>query len=283
MSAVTVFQRYTENINITLTDPTDDQDWVAFGSENTDDILAALVALLPSSYKGLYLTSYNPEHAGAGWWNVRVHYTHEIPLLPLNIRFSGETTGKTLHREQSLETVNKYSSKPGNIIDTVPDYGGLIGVTEDNVTGVDVITPGFTFTVERRFNAALLASDFLATVASMTGMANNGPVTVNWKGQMLFFHEKELLFHGAGVSDPGRDVFNNEQIQLSYKFEYSPNRNDIEIGNMVGIEKKGWEYLWIRYVKKIDPNSNVLVKTPDSVYIEQVVYYGDFSQLNFLP
>jgi hypothetical protein len=49
------------------------------------------------------------------------------------------------------------------------------------------------------------------------------------------------------------------------------------MGDITGIDKKGWEYLWVRYQDAED--ADVLVKQPAAVYVEQVYPYGDFSLL----
>ena len=46
---------------------------------------------------------------------------------------------------------------------------------------------------------------------------------------------------------------------------------------IVGVDKKGWEYLWVRYADAED--QNVLVKKPIAVYVERVYEEGDFSLL----
>ncbi len=49
------------------------------------------------------------------------------------------------------------------------------------------------------------------------------------------------------------------------------------IGSITGIQKRGWEYLWVRYADAED--GDVLVKRPVSAYVEQVYEYGNFRQL----
>jgi hypothetical protein len=49
------------------------------------------------------------------------------------------------------------------------------------------------------------------------------------------------------------------------------------IGDITGIEKKGHEYLWVRYEDAV--SSNELVKKPKFVYVNKVYRDGNFSGL----
>ena len=51
---------------------------------------------------------------------------------------------------------------------------------------------------------------------------------------------------------------------------------DIDI---TGIDKKGWEYLWVRYADVEDDAAKVLVKRPIGAYVEQVYDYASFLAL----
>ena len=59
----------------------------------------------------------------------------------------------------------------------------------------------------------------------------------------------------------------------------SPNANNLSIGGINGINKKGWEYLWVRYVDDKDAAAMMMVKKPLAVYVEKVYQAGDFSLL----
>ena len=51
----------------------------------------------------------------------------------------------------------------------------------------------------------------------------------------------------------------------------------LQVGDITGIDKKGWEYLWVRYADAED--QNVLVKRPIAAYVEQVYESGNFALL----
>jgi len=79
---------------------------------------------------------------------------------------------------------------------------------------------------------------------------------------------------GASGSKRGQ-----EDWEITFRFAASPNVTGLVIGDIRGINKKGWEYLWVRYTDDEDAAAKTLVKRPIAAYVEQVYPYGDFSGL----
>ena len=51
----------------------------------------------------------------------------------------------------------------------------------------------------------------------------------------------------------------------------------LQVGDIVNVNKKGWEYLWVRYGDVED--QKVLIKQPESVYVERVYEPGNLTLL----
>jgi len=83
-----------------------------------------------------------------------------------------------------------------------------------------------------------------------------------------------VLFLGASGSKRS-----SEDWEITYRFASQPNRTGIVVGDITGISKKGWEYMWVRYRDTEDGSAKALVKRPVAAYVEQVYRDGDFSQL----
>jgi hypothetical protein len=49
------------------------------------------------------------------------------------------------------------------------------------------------------------------------------------------------------------------------------------VGGIGGINKRGWEYLWVRYVDAAE--GDALIKKPQAVYVEQVYPEGNLGGL----
>ena len=105
---------------------------------------------------------------------------------------------------------------------------------------------------------------YKATLFGLTGRVNNA----GFKG----FAAGEVLFLGASGSQRGE-----EDWEITYRFAASPNVAGLTIGDITGINKKGWEYIWVRYADAED--EKVLVKQPIAVYVEKVYDEGNFAGL----
>jgi hypothetical protein len=81
-----------------------------------------------------------------------------------------------------------------------------------------------------------------------------------------------VLFLGASGSKRGE-----EDWEITFRFAASPNVTDLTVGDIENIDKKGWEYLWVRYTDAED--QNVLVQQPVAVYVEKVYELADFGAL----
>ncbi len=86
------------------------------------------------------------------------------------------------------------------------------------------------------------------------------------------------MFLGAEGTQQGTKPF-----QITYKFAISQNATDLSVGDITGIDKKGWEYLWVRYRTKKDETggteNKTLVRLPEAVYVERVHYNANFADL----
>ena len=65
---------------------------------------------------------------------------------------------------------------------------------------------------------------------------------------------------------------------LTFTFSRSQNVTSLTVGDITGINKKGWEYMWVKYVDDTDIN-DYLIRKPIGVYVERVYEESDFSDL----
>ncbi len=173
--------------------------------------------------------------------------------------FNFDTGGGTQHITQSLQTVGRYPS-------SAPDFNGAIGVTHDNVEGVDITVPVYTFSETHYLPASQVTSSYKMTLFGLTGKVNSS----SFKGLAA----GECLFLGASGSRRGADDW-----EITFRFAGSPNRSGLTVGPVSGIGKKGWEYLWVRYADAEDESGHTLVKRPVAAYVERVYESGSFSAL----
>jgi hypothetical protein len=240
--------------------PSVDLLYVVDGTEDDAIVRATVEATIPAIYAGLVFQNYRIAHQGGGLWEVSVRYGKKEPKEPGESSFSFDTGGGTTHITQSLQTINSYAP-PG---EDPPDFKGAIGVNNDSVEGTDITIPVYNFKETHYIPIALVTPAYKAALFYLTGKVNAAP----FKG----FAPGEVLFQGASGSQRGQ-----EDWEITFSFAASPNATGLTVGDITGIEKKGWEYLWVRYQDAED--ADVLVKQPAAVYVEQVYPYGDFSLL----
>ncbi len=245
------------------------------GTASQNAAMTELKATAPAMFEGLYRQKprIEPEFVDASnddvcIWIATVNYGSLEFSTPQtgDSAFSFDTGGGTQHITQSLQTVEKYPNTPQNPGDPVaPNMQGAIGVAGDNVEGVDITVPVYTFTETHYIDAAIVDNAYKATLFGLTGKVNNAP----FKG----LAGSECLFLGAS----GSYRESEDDWEITYSFAGSPNRTNFPVGGITGIDKMGWEYLWVLYENAVDEEQ--IIKKPSAVYIEKVYEYGDFSAL----
>jgi len=171
-----------------------------------------------------------------------------------------DTSGGTQKITNSIQTTGVYPA-PGV---TAPNFNGAIGVTKDGVEGVEVPVPVFKWTEKHFLPAATVTPQFLIGLSLCTGRTNDVP----FRG----FAVDQVKFGGITGSETGTNWF-----EATFNFEAGPHLTNITIGNITGITKKAWDYLWVYYRDSV--SSGFLVKTPVAIYVEQVLWQGSFGTL----
>lgn len=239
--------------------------YVVRGTDSDADAYAAAKDASPIAYAGLYRQTIQLERIADDTWEASVQYGQRPPAnqnetLPDLSSYEFDTTGGTQHITQSLHTRRRYG------VQIAPDLRGAIGVTKDGVEGVDITVPVFHFSETHRLPDAVVTPWYVNTLFSLTGTVNDAPFRM--------FQAGEVLFLGASGSKRGMDLW-----EITFRFAANPNVSGLQIGEITNIEKQGWDYLWVRYTDWVDEYSNLLVKKPVNVYIEQVYRSGNFMLL----
>ena len=228
----------------------------------TDDEVTAknfLGQQTPLTHDGLRRQDYSVAYQGANVFYGEVTYSWEPAKKPGQSRVTFSTGGGSQHITQSKGTTKKFPSN-------APDYKGAINVTDKAVNGVDIIVPAIQFAETHYFGASVVTGAYIALLTELTGKVNNA----GFKG----FNAYEVLFLGTDGGQRG-----NEDWELTFKFAGSKNKTGIKIGEIAGISKRGWEYVWTRYQDEEDKAAKAIVKKPEAVYVEEVYEADNFSKL----
>jgi len=195
-----------------------------------------------------------------GEWRVTATYGELEPTEVGGSSYNFDTGGGTTHITHSKSTEHSYKAGGG----TPPDHKNAIGWTPDGIEGTDIVTPVFNFSETHIIDDADVDAAYKLALFAATGKTNNA----TFKG----FATGEVLFLGASGSKRGNDSW-----EITFNFAASPNETGLEIGDITGIAKDGWEYVWVRFEKDTDQNSRI--ERPEAAYVEKVYDSADFSTL----
>jgi hypothetical protein len=255
-----------------------------FGTANDVEVHAAVNQQISSvgygwQYPGvsdaqLWAESYSITFLGDNAWQVTINYekTGAEPSTPdpMKRARSFDTTGGTQHITQAV------SVGSGGTLDfekrfpsTATNMSGAIGVDANGVSGVDIVVPQLQWQEQYDVPNAYVTAAYVRGVAGITGTTNNA----SFRG----FDAGEVLFVGCSGSQEWDSEKGSGPWALSYRFVASKNVTGQTIGSISGIEKKGHEYLWVRYEDSV--SSNTLLKQPKAVYVSKVYKDSDFSLL----
>lgn len=257
-----------------------------YNVDGTDDDAAVFTALLgaaPSSYDSLPRRSYSIDPVGPNLWLGEVVYRNQssggsavAPPTTGDVAFTFDTTGGTAKTYFSLETISAHGGTSAGSAG-VNDNGRLINCNADTVDGVDVVTPQFTF--QRTLYRSTCSGAYIGSLYDATGCTNNASWTVTTDdGGTITFAAGEVLFLGARGGKQGGP--NGDLWEVTQLFAASPNRTGIAVGGITGIAKRGWEYLWVRYIPAIAGSLGIPTQKAAAAYVERVYDEADFGSLD---
>ena len=265
---ITVEERYDSRTSSAGEGPGAELLYVVKGTDDDLAARAALEAAAPATYDGLPLRTVRIEPVGPELWDGEVTYAPPEDVEPQQGEsvFAFDTGGGTQHITQSRATVASYPA-PGT---TAPNFKGAIGVTADSVEGVDIVVPVYSFSETHVLPDATVTDAYKRTLMLSTGKVN----TDLFRG----FNPGEVLFLGAAGTKRGAPGEAGDW-EITYRFAVSPNETGLTVGDIAGIDKKGWEYLWVRYEDAEDGAAQAVVKRPVAAYVERVYPETAFAAL----
>lgn len=239
--------------------PTRELTYFVHGAADDFEAKTLVAGGSPLTYDGMLRSSIRLTELAPGRHEATVSYADKQTDPTGGYTF--QTTGNTLHIVYDI--TNKPYPVPGK---AVIDNKGLIGVHGKDVDGVDIVQPVYNFTETYLFDQAAVTAAYKATLFQLTGTVNK----FIFKG----FQPGEVLFLGAEGGSDGLD-----RVKITYHFSCSQNATNLKVGPITGIDKKGWEYLSIRYIDTLDGVGVAIAKKPRMVYVHQVYELKDFAGL----
>ena len=233
-----------------------------------DDVLVRALANAssPPTYDVLVKQQIHTVQEGGGWWLADVEYGPRQIGSPGSVEWSFEIGGGgSLHIQNSLATVGKYA-KSG----TAPDFKTAINVRRDGngqaVDGLDIDATAFHWSETHHLAFGLVTPAYINKLYSLRGKVNDRAWRIFEKGEVRL----------TGISGSAKGEWT---VPLTFSFEASHNATNLTVGDITGIAKEGWQYLWTYFEDVEDETAQELVKQPKTVYVERVFEYGNFDDL----
>jgi len=222
--------------------------------------LALLESTQPATYQGMYLRNFGVKPISNTIWIGTSEYGDDaIDTETPTTEF--DTTGGSQHITQSLHTDGAYA--PGGSL--APYFGGAIGVSGNEVQGVDIVVPVFKFSEEHFIHNA---NQNALLYRNLTGCYNIS----SFRG----FAAGEVLFLGARGIRPSQ---RSTKWSVTFQFAAGQNKLGFYVGDIYIPKKIAWDYMWVLYEDIEDENAATIVKQPKAVYCEEVYPAADFSLL----
>jgi hypothetical protein len=238
--------------------------WIVLGTSDDLVVKAMVRGATPATYDGLILQNVAAKETAPEAWECQAKYGARKPPEQNEYKFSFDTTGGKQKITQSKETIQKYAPEGK----TAPDHKGAIGVTDHGVEGCEIVAPKFAWSETWQLPLADYGWAYSQTLKAITGRVNSDA----FRG----FPAGQVLFHGGKGSASNKDP---TLIEITYSFEQSDDVEGQTIGDITGVTKAGWQYLWVHYTEEHDSTADALARRPDSAYVERVYDTANFTLL----
>lgn len=173
---------------------------------------------------------------------------------------SFSTGGGTEKRYTFIGTESNYGISPY----LSEDFKGAINATRDGVQGVDVPSSNFRWTEQWVFDSGSMTPDQIIAFEYVTASINDAPFRL--------YADSEVLCRNISADQRADGTW-----LVKFEFELSRNDDNIEIAGTSGIEKRGWDYLWVNFTEA--QGDKQVIRRPKSAHVGAVLYYTDFSLL----
>lgn len=137
----------------------------------------------------------------------------------------------------------------------------------NEVDGVEIFEPIYEESETHWIPTSSITPAYRAALKGVVGRVNSEPFKGWEAGEVLM----------RGISGTRRGANDSE---ITFRWAVRENQNDLTLGEVTGIVKKGWEYLWPRYTTRRAFNNAPAKEVISHVAVATVFPTADFSQLD---
>jgi hypothetical protein len=250
--------------------------WSVTGATSETDATAAIAAAAPTLVDSLALRGIDVTEKVDGTYDGTANYSTIEPRIPeggpaplLEIgqsQFNFEVVVQPVRIVVPLSEQTVYS-RTG--LSTPTDKAKwLIGQQGDGSapTGCDVFEPAASFSETHIIDAATMTLSYRNNIMRIVGKLNDATFR-SWAA-------REVLCQGVSGSRRG-----NDDWEVSFRFQVKEHQTAMTVAGISGVDKEGWQFLWVRYALKKDGAAKMLSNIADHVVIADVLRETDFTGL----
>jgi hypothetical protein len=236
------------------------------GEWDAETARAYAIASTPRTFGVWFRKDLRMTGQGGGIWDIDVEYSTPEKQEPQAgaYKWAFDTTGQTKKVTQAITHVATYAA-PGR---SAIDHHGAIGVTDDSVEGVDVPDRAFKWPETWQLPLGSYGFFYSTILGELTGRVNN----TYFRG----FPAYTVRFDGATGGPSQQDP---TLLEITFNFSVSPSETDLVVGDITGINKLGWDYLWVRYESTDDDTAKKTTPKPIQVEVDRVLTSFNFALL----
>lgn len=242
--------------------PSEGLNWIVLGTADETVVDASVRAAAPAVLNGLLLQTVASKEIAPATWECQVKYGVLKPPKANEFKFSFDTSGGKQKITQAKQHIASYPSG------TAGDHKGAIGVGPHGVEGCEIVVPRFSWTETWNLPIVDYGWPYSQVLKAITGRVNASA----FRG----FPAGQVLFHGGKGSASNKDP---SLIEIAFTFEQSDDVTAVTIGDISGVSKAGWQYLWVHYQETDDQTAKKYVQRPDEVHVERVYDTANFALL----
>lgn len=239
--------------------------WYATGADEAEAYLAInLPTSIVSFTDTLYITNLEmtPDDRDNRVFTVAADYSTDPPADRSEVgteTVSFDLASQTVKTKVSPLTVSNYTT-PG---EPALNFKGGIGWNGENFEGADRFVEAFSFSVTKILANAAITNSYIKAIRD---------TAFRWNSTVFRGHAPgECLFVGAGGAP--RD---SKTYSVTFKFLGSSNASGLSFGDISGVSKQGWDYLWTFFDSYEDTTAHYITSRPRSVHIERLYTSANF-------
>ena len=218
--------------------------WASYNAANEVDATAAVVSAAPTNIGALVIDNITyaekvENHFECEVMYRRVRRQEQKQKGESSFSFEFQTTPTRVYLPIGTQQVYKRSSdsEPTPVIHIIGDQG----IPNQPPEGVEVYEPTHVESETHYFDQSLITLAYKQQVKRLIGKVNNS----FFKGHAA----GEVLLTAVSGSQRGYDDW-----EVSYHWSVRENQMNVTSADITVDEKKGWEYIWPRYILEEDEN-----------------------------